>query len=308
MAEPLLAYTSDALGASSWLWRFQHNTLHHGNTNVVGVDADIALSPIARVAPTQRWHCWYRAQHVYIWPLYGFLALKNLLVSDIVALITRRVDQQPIRQHVRPAVVAQVIAGKVFHVAWAVLLPLAFNPWWAVVVFYLACSWLVGFLLAITFQLAHCVDLTAMQDATVPRRGDDFTAHQLATTAHFAAPLPVIGHLVRGWSAASITRSNTTLHRDCRTPSIPPSRPASVRRAPTTASPTTSTRVCGPLLRSHTRWLRVMSTPATSPVSAGGGQAGARSRPDNHRCPTEAASPTVRWVRGRRGRPACQRR
>ena len=55
----------------------------------------------------------------------------------------------------------------------------------------------VGFLLAITFQLAHCVDLTAMHDATAPRRGDDFTAHQLSTTADFAAPLPVIGHLVR---------------------------------------------------------------------------------------------------------------
>ena len=32
----VLAYTSDALGASSWLWRFQHNVLHHGNTNVDG--------------------------------------------------------------------------------------------------------------------------------------------------------------------------------------------------------------------------------------------------------------------------------
>ncbi len=102
----LLAYTSDALGASSWLWRFQHNTLHHGNANVVGVDADIALSPLARLAPSQAWHRWYRAQHVYIWPLYGFLALKNLLVSDTVALVTRRLDSQPLRQHVRPAVIA----------------------------------------------------------------------------------------------------------------------------------------------------------------------------------------------------------
>jgi linoleoyl-CoA desaturase len=114
-----LSYTSDALGASSWLWRFQHNALHHGNANVVGFDADIALAPFARLAPAQPWHRWYRAQHIYIWPLYGFLALKNLLVSDVVALVTGRLDQQSIRQRIRPAVVAQILAGKVVHVAWA---------------------------------------------------------------------------------------------------------------------------------------------------------------------------------------------
>ena len=105
----LLSFTSDALGASSWLWRFQHNTLHHGNANVAGFDADIALAPFARLSPSQPWHPWYRAQHVYLWPLYGFLALKNLLVSDTVALVTGRLDQQPLRQPVRSRIVAQIV-------------------------------------------------------------------------------------------------------------------------------------------------------------------------------------------------------
>ena len=144
----LLSFTSDALGASSWLWRFQHNTLHHGNANVAGFDADIALAPIARLSPSQPWHPWYRAQHVYLWPLYGFLALKNLLVSDTVALVTGRLDQQPLRQPVRSRIVAQIAAGKVAHLTWAVVIPLLFNPWWAVLAFYLTCSWIVGFLLA----------------------------------------------------------------------------------------------------------------------------------------------------------------
>jgi linoleoyl-CoA desaturase len=111
----VLAYTSDTLGASSWLWRFQHNTLHHGNANVAGFDADIALFPFARLAPSQRWHFWYRAQHVYMWPLYGFLALKNLLVSDLLATITGRLDRQPIRQPRRPSVIARITVGKLAH-------------------------------------------------------------------------------------------------------------------------------------------------------------------------------------------------
>ena len=46
-------YSLDALGGSSWLWRFKHNTLHHGNPNVEGVDSDISQAPFARLAPMQ---------------------------------------------------------------------------------------------------------------------------------------------------------------------------------------------------------------------------------------------------------------
>jgi linoleoyl-CoA desaturase len=256
-----LSYTSDALGASSWLWRFQHNTLHHGNANVVGFDADIALAPFARLAPGQPWHSWYRAQHVYIWPLYGFLALKNLLVSDVLALVTGRLDQQPIRQRVRPRVVAQIVAGKLGHLGWAVVIPLLFNPWWAVLAFYLACSWLVGFVLAITFQLAHCVDITTMHDSSVPRRGDDFASHQLDTTADIATPLPVVGHLVR-WLVGGLDHQ-IEHHLAPRLPhTIYPLLAARFRQAcddhgvAYRLHPGVWTA-----LRSHARWLRAMSVP-----------------------------------------------
>jgi Fatty acid desaturase len=80
----LAGYTGDLLGASSWIWRFKHNYLHHGNTNVVGIDADIDQVPFARLAPDQTWRQWHRYQHVYTWGLYGFLTLEWLLISDFV--------------------------------------------------------------------------------------------------------------------------------------------------------------------------------------------------------------------------------
>jgi linoleoyl-CoA desaturase len=257
----VLSFTSDALGASSWLWRFQHNTLHHGNANVVGFDADIALAPFARLAPSQPWHRWYRAQHVYIWPLYGFLALQNLLVSDVVALISGRLDVQPIRQRVRPTVVAQILAGKLAHLGWAVVIPLLFNPWWAVLAFYLACSWLVGFLLAVTFQLAHCVDATTMYDLPVPRRGDDFASHQLAVTADIATPFPVVGPLVR-WLVGGLDHQ-IEHHLAPRLPhTIYPLLADRFRQAcrANGISYRVHPGVCA-ALRSHTRWLRAMSVP-----------------------------------------------
>ena len=90
--------TSDALGASSWLWRYQHNVLHHGNTNIDGFDADLSLAPWGRLAPTQAWRRRFQWQHIYIWPLYGFLAIKNLVVSDMLSLIHGRVGSQPFRR------------------------------------------------------------------------------------------------------------------------------------------------------------------------------------------------------------------
>ncbi len=196
-ANRVAAYSLDALGASSWLWRFQHNVLHHGNTNVAGEDTDIELSPFARLTPSQPWRPWHRAQHIYIWPLYGFLTLKNLLVSDLATVLSGRMDGHPLRETVRPSVVARMTVGKLFHLGWAVVVPLLLHPWWVVLTFYVACSWLVGFFLAVTFQLAHCVDQAEFPADDSPRRGDAFVTHQLRTTVDIACTTPVLGPIYR---------------------------------------------------------------------------------------------------------------
>ena len=89
-----------------------------------------------------------------------------------------------------------VLLGKLAHLGWAVIVPLMFNPWWAVVTFYAVCSWCVGFGLAVIFQLAHCVDIAERPDADASRRGDDFAVHQLRTTVDIASPMPLVGHRV----------------------------------------------------------------------------------------------------------------
>jgi linoleoyl-CoA desaturase len=262
-----LAYTSDMLGASSSLWRNQHNVLHHGNTNVVGFDADIELAPWARLAPSQTWHRRFRWQHVYIWPLYGFLSIKNLLVSDVATLIRQKIGNQPIRRPVSAGLVIRVVLGKLAHLGWAVVIPLMFNPWWGVLAFYAICSWCVGFVLAIIFQLAHCVDLAERPDPAASRRGDDFAAHQMRTTVDIASPVPVVGHLFR-WVAGGL--DHQIEHH------LAP-------RLPHTAYPMVAARfraACGEhgiayrvhpgiweALCSHTRWLQAMGARPVPPVA-----------------------------------------
>jgi linoleoyl-CoA desaturase len=186
----LAGWSSDLLGGSSYLWRFKHNKLHHGNTNVVGYDTDIDQVPFARLAPQQKWHPWHRYQHLYMWILYGFLTLQWFVLSDFSTLVRGKVGTHRLPTTPRKGDVALVLLGKLLHVVWALALPMAFHPWWGVLGFYLVSSWLVGFLLANIFQLAHCVDRAEFFDPDAPRRGPDFELHQLRTTVDIRCKVP----------------------------------------------------------------------------------------------------------------------
>jgi linoleoyl-CoA desaturase len=181
----MAGYSGDLMGASSWIWKFKHNRLHHGNTNVVGTDMDIEQSPFARLTPQQPWHAWHRYQHVYMWFLYGFLTLQWFLVSDFIDLAQRGIGGHRFPRQPRPRDVMAIALGKLLHLTWAVAIPLMFHAWWVVLVVYVSISWSVGLLLATTFQLAHCTELVEFVDDDAPRRGEYFVDHQLRTTADF---------------------------------------------------------------------------------------------------------------------------
>lgn len=153
------------------------------------------------------------------------------------------------------------------HLGWAVALPLLFNPWWGVLAFYLACSWLVGFLLAVTFQLAHCVEATDMPGADALRRGDDFVVHQLRTTVDIASPVPVFGHLFR--CLVGGLDHQVEHHLAPRLPHTAyPAVDARFRQA-CAAHGIAHQRHRGVFaaIASHARWLRTMSRPGAVPAT-----------------------------------------
>jgi len=253
----VFGYSADLLGASSWLWRFKHNHLHHGNPNVQGVDSDISQAPFARLAPAQPWRPWHRYQYLYMWLLYGFLAIKWLTFADFSNLIHGRVGEQPLPRRSRFRDVALLFIGKLAHLTWAVVIPLLFCPWWAVVGFYVICSWAVGFTLAVIFQVAHCVDIVEFCDPDEPRRAADFEAYQLRTTVDVECQSPMLRWLMGGLD-------HQVAHH------LAP-------RLPHTIYPLVARRLrvlCGErgmpykihpsmwaALRSHARWLKLMSRP-----------------------------------------------
>ena len=195
----LMGWTGDALlGLSSYVWRVKHNVAHHTYTNVDGYDADITQVPLARLMPVQAPRPWYRLQHYYIWVLYCLMALRWQTVGDVAAFARGRIGTSALRLPRRWDFVG-LLGGKVIFVAWAIVVPMLVYPWWAVVCGFLAYSMVVSLIVAVTFQLAHCVEevdfASAEELAAEPRL---WAVHEVETTADFCPRNPVLSWLLGG--------------------------------------------------------------------------------------------------------------
>ena len=182
-----MAWTLDLLGASSYIWRTKHNVVHHTYTNIEGADSDIDSMPFARFAPAQPRRVLHRFQHVYIWVLYGLFAIKWHTVGDFGYLRTGRIGETPVRWP-RGREAVGFWAGKAAFVTWSVAIPLLLHPAWQVAVAFGVVSFVLALTLAVTFQLAHCVD-----EAEFSSVGEmagtgrvDWARHQVETTVDFA--------------------------------------------------------------------------------------------------------------------------
>lgn len=194
-----MASVLDLLGGSSYLWHWKHNVFHHTYPNIEGLDDDIAVAPLARMAPTHPRYRFHRLQSLYMWALYSLLAAKWHFVDDFVVLGTGRVNGHPIPRP-RGRALVQLIAGKLLWAMWMVVLPLLLIDWSMALVFVLAAEATAGLVLSVIFQLAHCVEEAEFE--ALPAEGRtlraDFAAHQLRTTVDFAPTNRVLTWLVGG--------------------------------------------------------------------------------------------------------------
>ena len=149
--------TLDMIGASSYVWHWKHGILHHTYSNIDGHDSDIDAGPVARLSPHQPRYWFHRWQHIYLWPLYAFTSPRWHLWGDFKDVILGRIGQHPIP---RPKGwdLVQFLGGKAFSIAFLLVIPMFFHEWWVVVLFYLFVTGVIGLVLTVVFQLAHCVE------------------------------------------------------------------------------------------------------------------------------------------------------
>jgi len=157
MDQPIGRDDPGSAGGSSYIWARKHNSIHHSLTNITGQDDDIDVGFLGRLSPHQRRLRVHRFQHLYLWVLYGFLAIKWHLVDDFRDVLTGRIGQHRFPRP-RGRDLVMFLGGKAVFFTLAFGLPLLLHPWWIVLTFYGLVSFVEGVVLSVVFQLAHCVE------------------------------------------------------------------------------------------------------------------------------------------------------
>ena len=195
----VMALTMDLVGGSSYLWDWKHNTIHHTYTNLTGHDDDINVGVLGRLSPHQKHYPFHRLQGIYLWVLYGFLAIKWHFFDDFHNVAVGRIGGHKIPRPKGKDLVV-FIAGKVVFFSLAFAVPMLLHPVWAVLAVYAVAAFTSGVVLSIVFQLAHCVgeaDFPA-PPAAGERLPTEWAVHQVQTTVDFARRNPVLRWFLGG--------------------------------------------------------------------------------------------------------------
>jgi len=186
----VMALTLDLMGGSSYLWDWKHNSIHHTYPNIDGHDDDINVGFLGRLSPQQPRYWFHRAQGIYLWVLYGFLAIKWHFFDDFYNIAVGRIGGHEIPRPKGKDLII-FIAGKLSFFSMAFVIPMLLHPVWAVLTVYALASFVSGVLLSVVFQLAHCVEEAEFPvPVPTPTGGEkmetDWALHQVQTTVDFA--------------------------------------------------------------------------------------------------------------------------
>lgn len=183
----LMAYSLNLLGGSAFIWKIKHNINHHSFTNIDGIDDDIDIRPWMRISPKQDKKWFHRFQHIY-WPFfYGLSYITWVFMKDFQKYFSGKISDTPYRMKNKSEHVIFWFS-KLAHVFLFIALPAILLGAMNAIIGYLILSLSCGLILATTFQLAHVVEGTSF--SSVPDENasmeQDWTVHQIATTANFA--------------------------------------------------------------------------------------------------------------------------
>ncbi|MCB0733837.1 MAG: acyl-CoA desaturase [Bacteroidetes bacterium] len=190
------------IGGSASNWRIQHNVLHHSFTNIDHLDEDLDTVPFLRFSPHTEYRKIHKIQHLYAWFFYGLMTIMWATVKDFNQLNRyKRKDLLKTEKKSYNRLLTELILIKLGYYAFILVVPLLTlsQPWYLIILFFLAMHFIAGFILAIIFQPAH-----VMPQTTFPLPDDQgnmenkWAIHQLMTTVNFAPQSKLFSWYVGG--------------------------------------------------------------------------------------------------------------
>jgi linoleoyl-CoA desaturase len=194
----LMSYSLDMLGGSSIMWKIKHNHNHHTFTNIEGMDDDIDIVPYFRLNENQPKKNYHKFQHIYWVALYCTTYILWVFMMDYKKYFTNKIGLTTFRKLTTNEHI-MFWSGKTFYLIVFFIIPFFFVGIVKTLVGYLIASSFCGLLIALIFQLAHIVEGIQFPRADENGKIDnDWTIHQLQTTANFATKNKLVSWFVGG--------------------------------------------------------------------------------------------------------------
>jgi linoleoyl-CoA desaturase len=198
----LLAKSLFLLGGFPPNWQYQHNTLHHGFTNIEGHDEDIAPMGLLRFSPHKLLRKVHKYQYLYAWFFYGLMTISWTTIKDFQKLYEyKMMDAELASNKSYNQLLIQLIVSKILYYILFLVIPLIILPisWYWIVLFYFAMHFISGLILSMIFQTAHVV--TTSEYPLPDENGNlenNWAIHQLLTTSDFAPKSKIFSWLIGG--------------------------------------------------------------------------------------------------------------
>jgi linoleoyl-CoA desaturase len=184
-----MGYTLNLIGGNRFNWIVQHNVKHHTFTNVYGADEDIETGNLIRLSPYSPYKWFHKFQHIYSWFLYLLGTFSWVTYKDFVEFNDMYRDKAPTQRRSYWVELTILILSKAVYFGYLVVIPylLLDLPFWYIIIGFLIIHFVAGFILTVTFQLAHVVENTEHGSAEHSESAmNTWAVHQVKTTSNFA--------------------------------------------------------------------------------------------------------------------------
>ncbi|MBE0662232.1 MAG: acyl-CoA desaturase [Bacteroidales bacterium] len=190
------------LGGFPPTWQYQHNTLHHGYTNIHGHDGDINPAGILRFSPHNPLKKIHKYQHLYAWFLYGLMTISWITTKDFKQYFSYKKSGAVLSgtksntQMILELVISKVLYYAIFLVIPLIVLPIA---WYWILLFFFIMHFATGLMLSSIFQTAHVMPTSQYplpdEDGNIE---NNWAVHQLLTTSNYAPESRIFSWLIGG--------------------------------------------------------------------------------------------------------------
>ena len=197
-----LGYLLNLIGGYAANWQIQHNTLHHGYTNIEGYDEDIDPGKVLRLSPGKPRYPIHRFQHLYAWFLYGLMTFTWVINKDFGQLNRyRKEGLLKLQSKSYNRLLSELILSKILYYAYIVVIPIIVIPiaWWWVPILFFGMHFIGGLTLAVVFQTAHVVPSSEYPEPDKDgNMQNNWAIHQMLTTANFSPKSRIFSWYIGG--------------------------------------------------------------------------------------------------------------